>query len=53
MAAAEAIEMPVVKKDKKAQVSDLVEMGRDKGKLTTQGDHGRAGGSGLRSGADG
>ena len=36
MAAAEAIEMPVVKKDKKVQVSDLVEMGRAKGKLTTQ-----------------
>ena len=36
MAAAEAVEMPVVKKDKKMQVSDLVEMGRAKGKLTTQ-----------------
>ena len=36
MAAAESIEMPVVKKDKKVQVSDLVEMGRAKGKLTTQ-----------------
>lgn len=36
MAAAEAIEMPVVKKDKKVQINDLVEMGRAKGKLTTQ-----------------
>lgn len=36
MAAAEAIQMPVVKKDKKVQISDLVEMGRAKGKLTTQ-----------------
>ncbi len=36
MAAAEAIQMPVVKKDKKMQISDLVEMGRAKGKLTTQ-----------------
>ena len=36
MATAEAIQMPVVKKDKKVQISDLVEMGRAKGKLTTQ-----------------
>ena len=32
----EAVEIPAVKKDKKVQISDLVEIGRAKGKLTTQ-----------------